>query len=181
VKGALIGGTVGYNWQLSNVVLGLEGDGAATWIKGSTVGTLPFPNGNCGGFPTPHCDSDLRALGTFRGRVGWAIDRYLPYVSGGLAVGSLHGHEGDTLAGGAVGDGTKTVTGWTIGGGIEAIICHNWSAKAEYLHVDFGNHAIFNDTIPFTGVFAQHVRYTADIFRVGLNYKFDWAMLTPPR
>ena len=37
------------------------------------------------------------------------------------------------------------------------------------------------DTIPFTGVFAQHVRYTADIFRVGLNYKFDWAMLTPPR
>ena len=38
VRGGLIGGTLGYNWQLSNVVLGLEGDGAAAWIKGSTVG-----------------------------------------------------------------------------------------------------------------------------------------------
>jgi outer membrane immunogenic protein len=147
VRGGLIGGTLGYNWQLSNVVLGLEGDDAAAWIKGSTVGTLPLPNGNCGGLP-PHCDSNLRALGTFRGRVGWAIDRYLPYVTGGLAVGSLHGHEGDTLLNGAVGDGTKTVTGWTLGGGIEAMICPDWSIKAEYLHVDLGKHAVFNDAIP---------------------------------
>jgi outer membrane immunogenic protein len=36
VRGGLIGGTLGYNWQLSNVVLGLEGDDAAAWIKGST-------------------------------------------------------------------------------------------------------------------------------------------------
>lgn len=183
VRGGLVGGTLGYNWQLSNVVLGLEGDDAATWIKGSTVGTNPT-FGNCGGFPTPHCDSNLRALGTVRGRVGWAIDRYLPYLTGGLAVGSLHGHEGDTPAGGAVGDGTKTVTGWTFGGGIEAMICPNWSIKAEYLHVDLGKHAVFNDLIPAFPtpvVFAQNVRFTTDVFRVGLNYKFDWAMLTPPR
>ena len=181
VRGGLIGGTLGYNWQLSNVVLGLEGDGAAAWIKGSTVGTLPT-SGNCGGLP-PHCDSNLRALGTFRGRAGWAIDRYPPYVTGGLAVGSLHGHEGDTLLNGAVGDGTKTVTGWTLGGGIEAMICPNWSIKAEYLHVDLGKHAVFNDAIPAFPtpvIFAQNVRFTTDIFRVGVNYKFDWAMLTVP-
>jgi opacity protein-like surface antigen len=182
LRGGLIGGTLGYNWQLSNVVLGLEGDDAAAWIEGSTVGTLPLPNGNCGGLP-PHCDSNLRALGTFRGRVGWAIDRYLPYVTGGLAVGSLHGHEGDTLLNGAVGDGTKTVTAWTLGGGIEAMICPNWSIKAEYLHVDLGKHAVFNDAIPAFPtpvIFAQNVRFTTDVVRVGLNYKFDWAMLTVP-
>jgi outer membrane immunogenic protein len=40
------------------------------------------------------------------------------------------------------------VTGWTLGGGIEAMICPNWSIKAEYLHVDLGKHAVFNDAIP---------------------------------
>jgi outer membrane immunogenic protein len=183
VRGGLIGGTLGYNWQLSNVVLGLEGDDAAAWIKGSTVGTLPLPNGNCGGLP-PHCDSNLRALGTFRGRVGWAIDRYLPYVTGGLAVGSLHGHEGDTLLNGAVGDGTKTVTGWTLGGGIEAMICPDWSIKAEYLHVDLGKHAVFNDAIPaFPApvIFAQNVRFTTDVVRTALRDLLCLLAPEPPR
>jgi opacity protein-like surface antigen len=34
---------------------------------------------------------------------------------------------------------TVTVGGWTVGGGIEAAISPNWSAKVEYLHVDLGN------------------------------------------
>src|SRR3984893_10017576 len=33
-NGGVIGGTVGYNAQFGRVVLGLEGDGAASWIKG---------------------------------------------------------------------------------------------------------------------------------------------------
>jgi hypothetical protein len=28
------------------------------------------------------------------------------------------------------------------------MICPNWSIKAEYLHVDLGKHAVFNDAIP---------------------------------
>jgi opacity protein-like surface antigen len=100
LSGGLIGGTVGYNWQIDKIVLGLEGDGFGAWIKGSTVGTPPL--NLCGGAPS-FCESDLQALGTFRGRAGVAIDRFLPYVTGGLAIGSLHGHEGDVLANGAVG------------------------------------------------------------------------------
>ena len=169
--GGLVGGTIGYNWQINKIVLGLEGDGSGAWIRGSTTGAPNF----CGGAPS-YCESDLQALGTFRGRVGVAIDRFLPYATGGLAVGSLHGHEGDVLADGAVGDGTTTVTGWTVGGGLEAAINPNWSAKIEYLHVDLGNAAIFNDVIPSIGgaVVAQNVRYTAEILRFGLNYKFNW-------
>ncbi len=104
--GGIVGGTIGYNWQINKIVLGLEGDGSGAWIRGSTTGAPNF----CGGAPS-YCESDLQALGTFRGRVGVAIDRFLPYATGGLAVGSLHGHEGDVLADGAVGDGTTTVTG----------------------------------------------------------------------
>jgi outer membrane immunogenic protein len=173
LSGGLIGGTVGYNWQIDKIVLGLEGDGFGAWIKGSTVGTPPL--NLCGGAPS-FCESDLQALGTFRGRAGVAIDRFLPYVTGGLAIGSLHGHEGDVLANGAVGDGATTVAGWTVGGGIEAAINPNWSAKVEYLHIDLGNHGIFNDVLPSLGgtIFAENVRFTTEILRAGVNYKFNW-------
>jgi outer membrane immunogenic protein len=107
VTGGLVGGTLGYNWQINRIVLGLEGDGSSRRLKGSTVGTIPAI-GNCSGAP-PHCDSQLQALGTFRGRAGVTFGMFLPYVTGGLGVGALHGHEGDVLANGAVGNGTTTV------------------------------------------------------------------------
>jgi outer membrane immunogenic protein len=166
VSGGLVGGTIGYNWQFNPFVFGLEGDGSWADIKGSTTGV-------CGGAP-PNCSSNLQALGTFRGRVGLPWGNVLPFVTGGLAVGSLHGSEGDVIANGAVGSGTTTVAGWTLGGGIEARLPGAWSVKAEYLYVDLGNHAIFNDTLTTGAVVGQNVRFTTNIFRAGLNYQFNW-------
>src|SRR5262249_40313402 len=77
--------------QSGQIVLGLEADGASSWIKESTIGTSPF-FGNCGGAP-PRCFVNLQALATVRGRAGLAMDNILPYLTGGLAVGSLHGEE----------------------------------------------------------------------------------------
>ena len=101
--GGMIGGTVGFNVQWDYVVLGLEADGGSTWIKDATIGTNPL-FGNCGGAP-PRCFSNLKSLATFRGRAGVAMDNVLPYLTGGLAVGSLHGEEGDVAANGAWSDG----------------------------------------------------------------------------
>ncbi len=173
VSGGLVGASIGYNWQVNNFVFGLEGDGSAAWISGSTFGIYPT-------YPAcylPNCAANLEALGTARGRVGIAFDRFLPYVTGGVAVGSLHGQEG-YVAEGEGGSGTTTVPGWTIGAGIEAKLSPNWSAKLEYLHVDLGDYAIFDATIPPVGVFAQHIRFTSEIVRAGLNYKFD--LFAPP-
>jgi len=171
VSGGLIGGTIGYNWQLNQFVLGLEGDGSWADIKGSTSGTVA----TCGGAP-PNCNSKLEAISTIRGRIGatgilpWS--NVLPYVTGGLAVGSLNGSEGTTPSAGAVGSGTSTVEGWTLGGGLEARLDRAWSIKAEYLYVDLGNHVIFNDTLFGGAIVGQDVRYTTNIARVGLNYRF---------
>jgi len=175
VSGGLVGGTLGYNWQINQFVLGLEGDGSGAWIRGSTAGAF----GGCGGAP-PQCFSELQALGTFRGRVGVAFGNILPFATGGLAVGSIHGSEGTTLAAGAVGSGSATVAGWTVGGGLEAKLPQNWSIKAQYLYVDLGNQTIFNDTIPFPpppAVVGQRIRFTTNIVQAGLNYKFDLGSL----
>lgn len=172
--GGIVGATVGYNWQMDGLVVGFEGDGSGSWIHGSN--TTPF---DCGGFPSI-CSSRLDALGTVRGRVGFTYDRFLPYLTGGAAIGDIHGHEGTGPGFGAFGDGSRTVVGWTIGVGVEAKIAPQWSAKLEFLHVDLGNHAIFSDTGIFgvPGSVAQNVQFSTEILRAGVNYQFD--MLAPP-
>ena len=88
-----------------------------------------FANAAC---PTG-CETRNNWLGTVRGRVGYAFDRVMPYVTGGLAVGDIEANQ-PGFAG--VSD---TNVGWTVGGGIEAAIASNWTAKLEYLYVDLGD------------------------------------------
>ena len=57
-----------------------------------------------GGAPS-HCEATLQAFGTSRLRLGYAVDRSLPYVTGGMAWGYLHGKEGDTAINGVNGSG----------------------------------------------------------------------------
>ena len=170
-NGGVIGGTLGFNVQYGHLVVGLEADGSGSWIKGYTIGTDPLA-GNCGGVPQ-RCFSNLESFATFRGRAGFAMDNVLPYLTGGLAVGWLHGEDGDISANGAFGAGTKTVVGWAVGGGVEAMFNQKWSAKVEYLYMDLGNRTIFNDNVG--GVtFPESLRYTASILRVGVNYRFGY-------
>ncbi|HKS86834.1 MAG TPA: outer membrane protein [Pseudolabrys sp.] len=145
-SGGLVGGTVGYNWQVNQVVFGLEGDVDWSDIRGSTI---------CGGVTS--CNVRNNWLGTARGRLGYVFDRIMPYVTGGLAVGDIK----TSIAG--VGDARDTKAGWTAGGGIEAAIAGPWTAKVEYLHVDLGRGS---------AILGSDAKFNADIVRAGLNYRF---------
>jgi outer membrane immunogenic protein len=152
VDGALIGGTAGYNLQLGGWVLGIEGDVGWSFVKGSSTSS-------CG----TTCETSSDWFGTLRGRLGYALDRFLPYVTGGASFGNIEG----TAAGG--GTFSKTAVGWTAGGGLEYAFLHNWSAKVEYLYADLGTatcSAACSGGNPFD------VTYTTQIVRGGLNYKF---------
>jgi len=167
VSGGLIGGTAGFNWQTGALVLGVEGDFAYAAIKGSTAGIqAPFcPDGTA----LANCTTSLRNFGTVRARAGYAWDRYLPYVTGGLAFGQIYGASDP----GDVNSGTKTKAGWTIGAGIEAALSRNWSAKIEYLYADFGTASgVF--IRPSPGINPFDVKLNTNIVRGGLNYRFDW-------
>jgi outer membrane immunogenic protein len=157
VSGGLLGGTLGYNWQFNNVVLGLEGDGSWADINGSTA---------CAG---DTCSAKLDALGTVRGRLGYAFGNVLPYVTGGLAVADLHGAESGPFA---VGSGSSTVTGWTAGAGLEWMIVPHWSIKGEYLYTDLGHQTVFTDTFPGGTSASEQENFKANIFRGGINYHF---------
>jgi outer membrane immunogenic protein len=153
LSGGEFGGTAGYNWQLGQAVLGLEGD--LDWAR--LTGTLTCPGGAC--------STSSTWLSTVRGRVGYSFDRFLPYVTGGVATGDIR-----AAVPGLPGS-SSTNTGWTVGGGVEVALPGNWSAKAEYLHVDLG---AFNCGVACGGTPNENVSMRDDIFRAGVNYHFGW-------
>jgi outer membrane immunogenic protein len=92
----------------------------------------------------------------------------LPFVTGGLAVGNVHGWDSLTTAA-----GSSTLAGWTVGAGIEAMVAANWTVKFEYLHVDLGSAQLFN-VVP--GV-PETVSYRSDDVRVGVNYRWGGPLI----
>jgi outer membrane immunogenic protein len=170
LSGGLVGVTWGYNWQIGNTVVGFESDAAWAKISGSTTGSSapPIP---CYGV-TPRCSAELQAFGTNRLRLGYAYDRWLPFIAGGMAWGYVHGTEGDVPAGGLVGSGAEFHYGWTIGAGVEAMIDPHWSAKAEYLYADLRSGKAFSEGIAGLVSITEPVQMHVHIVRVGLNYKF---------
>ncbi len=149
-KGGLAGGTIGYNYQVGSWVWGLEGDFDWADVNGSAV---------CGGFT---CQTKNSWLATFRGRIGYAFDRWMPYFTGGGAYGNVKAalNPGGFSA-------SKSELGWTFGGGLEYAFLGNWSAKIEYLYVDLGRF----DTGP--APFVNNVSFKENLVRAGINYKFS--------
>jgi outer membrane immunogenic protein len=207
MDGILGGLQAGYNWQSGRAVFGLETDIQATDQKGSSSivdfipGTPGTPAIPCILFdpPAPACiigtgipavpgipaitgiatyQNKLPWFGTFRGRLGFTpADRWLLYVTGGLAYGEVTTSETLNVNGAVVAFSTdRTRVGWTVGGGVEAALWGNWTGKLEYLYIDFGT---FNNALigiaPITPV-ATSSRVTDQIVRVGLNYRFGGAV-----
>jgi outer membrane immunogenic protein len=168
-EGFTIGGTVGYNYQIGNIVAGLEAD--LNYVDlGKTVST------SIGGLTTTF-SQQATYLGTVRGRLGVAFDRVLIYATGGLAYGD---QDASTNLGGlgALWSGGKSTTrfGYTVGAGLEYAITNNWSAKVEYLYYDLGkadytSPQIAGAVIP--GVFGTtRAENKGNLVRAGINYRF---------
>ena len=152
VDGWLLGGTVGANWQNGRFVTGLEADVA--WANADGSGGAAAACGVA-------CSTELNWFGTGRVRAGYAVDAYLFYITGGVAFGGVKA--GQT----GFGNSGDTRVGWTVGGGVEAAVAQNWTAKLEYLYADLGDKNTY--TVP-AGTF--NVDYKSHIVRMGLNYKF---------
>ena len=151
-SGGVFGGTLGYNWQNGAVVFGVETD--ISW-SGIEV------DRRCGG--GLRCEISNDWFGTARGRIGYAWDRFMPYLTGGLAYGDV-----DARVTGLRG-ASETQVGYTIGGGMEFALNGPWTAKLEYLYVDLGD---FDCGTRCGTAGPDKVEFNSHIVRAGLNYRF---------
>jgi len=180
VNGAIGGGQAGVNFQLGNVVLGLETDFEGSAQRGSnTLLTCIASNLACDGVTLSRTYTErLDWFGTSRGRVGLAFGSLLLYGTGGAAYGEISLDSTTTAIAGGVGTASLSTrqirTGWVAGGGLEAAFLAGWSWRIEYLHIDFG--AIGSSTVPVAGIIETTYprRLTDEIVRMGVSYQFGW-------
>jgi outer membrane immunogenic protein len=193
MDGVVGGAQAGYNWQVTNWVLGIEQDLDGTGQRSKRSFTCPTgvctPATPLGGplalvvlVPGPavpfSMSQRLDWFSTIRGRVGYLVTpKVLLYGTGGFAFGNVATSE--TVAGSPIGfTSTDTRYGWTAGAGIEGIIAPNWTARLEYLYLDLGTTTgSFLTGVPANPVgllssnFSSHI--TDNILRVGVNYTFN--------
>jgi outer membrane immunogenic protein len=175
-EGGFGGGQVGYNWQQSYWLVGLEAD-----IQGASIGgtsTIGFPGGG-GIVPSVSTGRDhVDWFGTFRGRAGVTYNSFLFYGTGGLAYGGVRSSVTNIFtpgtAGTFAGSASNTIAGWVAGAGVEWGFAPNWTVKAEYLHIDLGHSNVtMADPVNFPISFATYrFHHELDTVRVGVNYRF---------
>jgi outer membrane immunogenic protein len=147
----VVGGLfAGYNWQMSNIVLGVEAD-----IEATSIGPKSVAAYSPAGVLLPGAYSFSESLpwqGSLRARAGYAAGNALFYVTGGLAFGQIN-TKYTTIAGGSLGltpaeagsaSFSSTQAGWTLGAGVEYAFNANWIARAEYRYTRFGG---FTDSV----------------------------------
>ncbi len=160
--GVVGGAHVGYNYQINQFVVGLEGD-----VDGTSFSKSAYAPGIATSFGTR-----IPVEGSVRGRVGYAWDRTLFYATGGAAFADIQ----HSVNGGITPfySGSTGRVGWTVGGGVEYALTNNWSVRAEYRYSDFGHDTTY--IAPAATTVSNHV--TEHAVRVGFSYKFD--MYAPP-
>lgn len=136
--GFLGGITAGINYQVNTLLFGGEADIMVAGISDEGVE-----------------DYDMNWVGTVRGRIGYAFDRFVVFGTGGFAWTNAE-YDG-------AGSDTNFHAGWTVGAGLEAAITSRVSAKVEYLYMSFG------DELYSPGGYIEPDLHT---FRLGVNYRF---------
>jgi outer membrane immunogenic protein len=161
-SGVLGGGQAGFNYQVGQWVLGVEGQVSAANIKDSVSATVTLPGFAIG---TARADATVDWISTLAARAGWAFDRWLVYgkVGGAWAHVSVDAVATITAINGgasAAVSANKTSSGLMLGFGAEYVLWDNWTAKAEYNLMDFGNDFLTDSKL--------------HVFKAGVNYRFGF-------
>jgi len=152
-NGGVAGGHIGCNLQVNQWVFGIEGDVEWSGLRGDDGGlggSIDRIEANWGG--------------SIRGRLGFAVGRTLFYGTGGIAWLDVDYSRPDFDTQVV----SQTLTGWTVGGGIEHAIADNWTGRIEYRFTSFDS-----EGFAFTTGTPRTLRdLDVSTVRVGLTYKF---------
>lgn len=138
-NGASVGAQIGYNLAVGSMIVGVEADGSWNAQSGPSQWSSTYY-------------TDWQA--SLRGRLGWNAGYFSPYITAGVATGSVRMvYAGDTYG--------FTPVGWTVGLGGEMALNRKTSVRLELRHTDFG-------TQPYDA-YLEHV--TDDSVRLGFNFR----------
>ncbi len=161
-RGALLGGQVGYNHQWGSMVVGVEGELAYSWANGtSDVVAFPVP-----GAAIATNDNEFTYLGSITGRLGYAMDRTLFYAKGGVGFTKLSMSDSEVALNAS---GSESLTGWTVGAGIEQALNDKWSIRGEYQFYRFDANLALNEPALFR---TYDDNFDIHAFKLGVNYRF---------
>ncbi len=166
-SGVVGGGHIGYNYQINQFVLGIEGDVEGSNFEGS---------GNYSG-STYTLHTEINIQESIRGRLGYAWDRLLIYGTGGVAFAQLENRYTNTALG--LDDYKMNRTGWTAGGGFQYAFTPNWSFGLEYRYTDLGH---TSDLLLASsgGTLGANRHETFNDVRFSASYKFDFSAPLAP-
>ncbi|HEY7247943.1 MAG TPA: outer membrane beta-barrel protein [Xanthobacteraceae bacterium] len=162
LSGGVFGFALGYNWQASKLLFGIDTDISLSTKHGTSA--------YFGAPPGFMAETSERWLATYRARLGYVLSSWMIYVTGGGANADVKLIATEPPAG--IASESKLRMGWTAGVGVEAARIHSFTVKAEYLYVDLANTGYFNPPPPGFINRAGGVSVHDHILRIGLNHKF---------
>jgi outer membrane immunogenic protein len=179
-RSSAYGGFAGYNWQWTDVVLGLEASYVHGSFGGSATASKELVSGSAltdGFFHDVRVDSSaaikIQDMATLRGRAAYAWGCFLPYMFGGFALGNadighsvtVHDSVSSTINGSFTSLGTLSATdvvhnhlvyGYTGGLGVDVNLTGGLFMRAEWEYVRF----------------TSTVDTSINTVRAGLGYRF---------
>ncbi len=193
-SGVIGGGQVGFNAQSGSFVFGLEGDFDGLSATNHQYGSysLPATALTTGAIVNTNARYSPEWEATIRGRLGFAMDRFLVYGTGGVAF--VHFSDfGATSYAPAVtdavvaanpgvafgpysagGSNNPTRTGWTVGGGVEYAVSPSVSVGAEYRYTEVGDYDVAYGSAGPNGVLqAGRPNFTDSAILAKVNFRFS--------
>ena len=169
---AIVGGQIGLQHQFGLWVLGVEAGLTTTYQNnpGSATCFAPGPQLTPGGFG--NCSARLDDILTIGPRIGYAMDKWMPYITGGYANAAYHFY-GRTIGTQNQNEEARArLSGWFIGGGVEMALSHGWVVGLEYRHYEFDD----KTATAFTpgGLFLEPANFhdaTVDTFTIRASWK----------
>jgi outer membrane immunogenic protein len=166
--GALAGGQVGYRWQASNWVFGLEAQGDWADLRGSNGSVFFIPGAVVN-------RTKIDAIGLFTGQVGYAINNVLFYVKGGAMVANDKYEGFGPFAGTVFDRGNETRWGGAVGAGLDFGITPNIVLGVDYMHGFLGTRdvSLASTIIPGFVNRIERIQQDVDIVTARVSYKFS--------
>jgi high affinity Mn2+ porin len=115
-------------------------------------------------------NEQLDYLATLRGRIGYNLGGWTPYLTGGFALATTRNSLIDNTTGNEDAKSNNLHTGFALGAGVDYVLDRRWTGRLEYLYTHLGL-----TTYQFSSPARYESQYDLQEVRLGINYRFGVA------